>query len=93
MIRSFRNRRTRDLFEHRKDRRLPAGLVRRVCIKLDLIDDATSLGDLAFPAGNRLHALHSDREGQFAIAVNLQWRICFRWRDGDAFEVELCDYH
>lgn len=62
-------------------------------MKLDLIADAATLDDLRYPAGNRLHRLRGDRDGQYAIAVNLQWRICFRWQDGAAHDVELCDYH
>ena len=61
--------------------------------KLEYVDLATSLDDLKVPPGNRLHALKDDRKGQHAIAVNDQWRICFRFVDGDAYDVEICDYH
>jgi toxin HigB-1 len=93
MIRSFRDRRTQALYETSTDRRLPASLVRRVLHRLEAVQMAKALADLASPPGNRLHALSGDRIGQYAIAVNLQWRICFRWVDGDAWDVELCDYH
>lgn len=61
--------------------------------KLEYIDSATTIDDLKVPRGNRLHALAGDRKGFLAIAVNDQWRICFRFEDGDAFDVEVCDYH
>jgi toxin HigB-1 len=57
------------------------------------VDRATSLEDLKVPPGNRLHALKGDRRGQYAIPINDQWRICFRFEDGDAHDVEVCDYH
>ncbi len=58
-----------------------------------MLDTVTRLDDLRVPPGNRLEALKGDRAGQHAIRVNDQWRICFVWRDGDAYEVEFCDYH
>lgn len=61
--------------------------------KLEYIDLATRLDDLKVPPGNRLHMLEGDRKGQYAISVNDQWRICFRFVDGDAYDVEVCDYH
>jgi len=57
------------------------------------VDLATRLDDLRVPPGNRLHALKGDRKGQYSIAINDQWRICFRFVDGDAYDVEICDYH
>jgi proteic killer suppression protein len=65
----------------------------RAIRRLEYIDLATTLSDLRVPAGNRLHALTGDRAGQYAISVNDQWRICFRFLDGDAFDAEFCDYH
>ena len=61
--------------------------------KLRQLDTATELRDLAAPSGNRLEALKDDREGQHSIRINDQWRICFVWRDADAYEVEIVDYH
>ena len=61
--------------------------------KLEYIDLASCLGDLKVPPGNRLHELERDRKGQYSIAVNDQWRICFRFVDGDAYDVEFADYH
>ncbi|MBA3645270.1 MAG: type II toxin-antitoxin system RelE/ParE family toxin [Gemmatimonadaceae bacterium] len=93
MIKSFADRRTRDLFTARKAARFPSELLERALRKLDYVHAATTLDDLRVPLGNRLHALKSDRRGQYAIAVNDQWRICFRFTNGDAYDVEICDYH
>lgn len=93
MIQTFADKHTRELFAAGKSKRLPRNIVRRARRKLEYIDLATRLDDLTVPPGNRLHRLKSDREGQYAIAVNDQWRICFRFVDGDAFEVEITDYH
>ena len=93
MIKSFADRRTRDLFLTGQAQRFPPDVARRAARKLDYIDRATRLDDLGAPRGNRLHALAGDRWGQYAIAINDQWRVCFRFHDGDAFDVEVCDYH
>jgi toxin HigB-1 len=61
--------------------------------KLEYVDLAVQLEDLKVPPGNRLHPLTGNRQGQHAISINDQWRICFRFEDGDAYEVEVCDYH
>jgi len=58
-----------------------------------MLDAAENVGDLRVPPGNRLEKLKGDREGQYSIRINDQWRICFEWRDGDAYEVEITDYH
>lgn len=68
-------------------------MANRAARKLEYVDLATSLDDLKVPPGNRLHRLEGDREGQYAIAINDQWRICFRFEGGDAYDVEVCDYH
>ena len=73
--------------------RLPPDVVRRATRKLEYIDLAVRLDDLRIPPGNRLHKLGGDRKGQYAIAINAQWRICFRFVDGDAYDVEVGDYH
>lgn len=93
MIRTFADRRTRDLFLAGRAPRFPADPARRAARKLEYVDLATCLADLKAPPGNRLHALRADRKGQHAIAINDQWRICFRFVDGDAYDVEVCDYH
>ena len=93
MIKTFADKRTRDLFTTGAAKQFPADVARRAARKLEYIDLASRLDDLKVPPGNRLHALKADRQGQHAIAVNIQWRICFRWRDGDAYDVEITDYH
>ena len=93
MIKSFADDETRRLFETGASKRFPADILRRALRKLDHLDAAYVLDDLKVPPGNRLHALQGAGEGQHAIAVNDQWRICFRFADGDAFDVELGDYH
>jgi proteic killer suppression protein len=93
VIKSFADRRTEELFVTGTAKRFPADIRARAVRKLEYVHLATKLEDLRVPPGNRLHALRSDREGQHAIAINDQWRICFRFVDGDAYEVEVCDYH
>lgn len=92
MIKSFRCQETERLFHRRHSKRFQAiQLVARR--KLRQLDSATELRDLSAPPGNRLEALYGDRQGHHSIRVNDQWRICFRWREGDAFDVEIVDYH
>lgn len=93
MVKSFADRRTEELFRIGRAKRFPPDVARRAARKLEYVHLAVTLDDLKVPPGNRLHALKGDRRGQHAITVNDQWRICFRWVDGDAHEVEVCDYH
>ena len=93
MIRSFRDDLTRKVFERERARKLAPDLQRRAHRKLLLLDAAERLDDLRVPPGNRLERLAGDRSGQHSIRINDQWRICFRWKDGDAYDVEICDYH
>jgi len=93
MIRSFRGDWARKMFERQRSRRLPADLERVALRKLVMLDAAEALQDLRVPPGNRLERLAGDRKGWYSIRINDQWRICFRWRDGDAYEVEIVDYH
>jgi proteic killer suppression protein len=93
MIKSFADKRTKELFITGKARRFPQDAAKRAARKLEYLHLATRLDDLKVPPGNRLHALKGNREGQFAISINDQWRICFRFIDGDAYDVEVCDYH
>jgi proteic killer suppression protein len=93
MIRSFADRVTERLFQRERVRGLPPALLRVALRKLAQLDAATALDDLRVPPGNRLEKLRGDRAGQHSIRINDQWRICFRWRDGDAFNVEIVDYH
>ena len=93
MIKSFADRRTQELYLTGKSKRVSAVVAKRAARKLEYVDLAIRLDDLRVPPGNRLHALAGDREGQYAICVNDQWRICFLFVDGDAYDVEFCDYH
>jgi len=93
MIKTFADRQTRELYVKGKSRRLPPDIAKRAARKLEYVDLAIGLDDLRVPPGNRLHELERDRKGQHSISVNDQWRICFRFVDGDAYDVEITDYH
>lgn len=93
MIKTFADKHTRDVYRTGSSKRFALDLVRRARRKLEYVDLASRLGDLMVPPGNRLHQLHNDREGQHAIRINDQWRVCFRFVDGDAYDVEITDYH
>ena len=93
MIKSFRDNETERVFSRHFSRRLPTSLHRTAWRKLALLDAAEQLDDLRVPPGNRLEKLSGDREGQYSIRINDQWRVCFRWREGDAYDVEIADYH
>ena len=93
MIRSFRDRHAERVFAREPLRRWPAPLQRAALRKLLILDAAETLDDLRIPPGNRLEKLAGDRAGQHSIRINDQWRLCFRWREGDAYDVEIVDYH
>ena len=93
MIKSFGDRDTERLFAREPVRRYPAELRRVMLRKLVAVDAAEGLDDLRVPPGNRLEKLRGDRSGQHSIRVNDQWRVCFTWRDGDAYDVSIVDYH
>jgi proteic killer suppression protein len=93
MIKSFKCRETEKLFRRERSRKLPSDIQRQAQRKLYLLDAAVSLEDLRIPPGNRLEALAGNRKGQHSIRINAQWRICFRWKDNDAHDVEVVDYH
>jgi proteic killer suppression protein len=93
MISSFADADTEAAFLGRRSRRLPPDLARVALRKLTYLHAAASLHDLRVPPGNRLEALRGDREGQHSIRINDQWRVCFRWVDGNAHDVEIVDYH
>ena len=92
-IRSFKDRFTEAAFLGQAPRRLPADVRRRVEARLVQLDLAEALADMRVPPGNRLEALAGDRAGFYSVRVNDQWRICFRWIEGGAEDVELVDYH
>jgi toxin HigB-1 len=93
MIGSFADARTEAIFRRQPVRHLPPDIQRTALRKLAYLNQARSLEDLRVPPGNRLEALKGDRRGQHSIRINDQWRICFRWSDGDAHDVEIVDYH
>ena len=93
MIKSFADKRTAAIFAGHTVRGLPLQLQQRARAKLLAIDAANRLNDLLIPPGNRLEALRADRRGQYSIRINNRWRICFVWRDGESWEVEIVDYH
>jgi proteic killer suppression protein len=93
MIKTFADKETQQVFVKGKSRRLPPDLIRRAVRRLEYINWATNLNDLKVPPSNRLHALKGAREGQYSISINDQWRICLQFIDGDAFDVEITDYH
>lgn len=93
MIKGFASSDTEALFQRRPSRTLPSDIQRRAYRKLLILDAAVSLNDLRVPPGNRLEALKGDRAGQHSIRINQQWRLCFVWDDGDAYDVEIVDYH
>jgi len=93
VIQSFADPDTRTLFEREGSRRLPSDIQRIALRKLRHLDAAIALQDLRAPPGNRLELLKGDRAGQHSIRINDRWRICFRWQDGNAFDVEFVDYH
>jgi proteic killer suppression protein len=93
VIRSFADPETERLFANGKSRRLPASILKRAAMRLTQLNAAVRIGDLRLPPSNRLEALVRDRAGQWSIRVNDQWRICFRFENGDAYDVEITDYH
>jgi proteic killer suppression protein len=93
MIRSFRDRETARVFLRERRTKLDRKLRHVALRKLLLLDAAESLDDLAVPPGNRLEKLGGDRAGQYSIRINDQWRVCFRWHEGSALDVEIVDYH
>lgn len=93
MIKSFRDRDTERLFQRRPARKLGSDVQKVALRKLRMLDAATVLDDLRLPPGNHLEKLKGDRAGQHSVRINQQWRICFRWRSGDAYDVEIVDYH
>jgi proteic killer suppression protein len=93
VIKSFADPDTERLFARERVRRYPAELQKIMFRKLLVVDAAEQVQDLRAPPGNRLEKLSGHRAGQHSIRVNDQWRICFRWHDGNAYDVELVDYH
>jgi proteic killer suppression protein len=93
VIKSFADKDTEQVFRRQPVRRLSNDLQRIALRKLRMLNSAKTLRDLRSPPGNRLEQLKGYRTGQYSIRINDQWRICFEWRENDAFEVEITDYH
>jgi proteic killer suppression protein len=93
MIRSFVDRETERLFRRQFSRKIPTQIHRAARRRLEILDGAEALSDLRIPPANRLEKLAGDRTGQYSIRINEQWHICFEWQDGNAYEVEIVDYH
>lgn len=93
MIRSFRDKETAKVWNREYSKKLPNDIQERALMKLQQLHAAGDLRDLLIPASNQLEALKGDRKGEHSIRINRQWRICFTWKDGHAFEVEIADYH
>lgn len=93
MIMNFKCRETERLFNREFSRRLPFEIQRRAMHKLWFIDGVFDIIDLYLPKSNHLEKLSGDRDEQYSIRINRQWRICFKWRNGDAYDVEITDYH
>jgi len=93
MIKSFRDKQTEQIFARQFSRRFPQNLHRIAWRKLTMLDAAEQLSDLRVPPGNQLEKLSGDRAGKYSIRINDQWRVCFRWKDGNVYDVEITDYH
>ena len=93
VIRSFKCKETERIFSRQRSRKLPHDMQQVALRKLRMLNRAVTLNDLRVPPANRLEKLRGDRAGQHSIRINDRWRICFEWRDGDAFDVEIVDYH
>jgi toxin HigB-1 len=93
VIRTFADAETQRFWEEGRSRRMPVEIRKRAAMRLVQLDAATRLADLRLPPSNRLESLHGKRAGQWSIRINDQWRVCFRFQAGDAFDVEITDYH
>ncbi len=93
MLKSFRDRDTERVWNREYSKRLPRDIQERALMKLQQLHAAGDLKDLSIPSSNRLETLKGDRKGEYSIRINQQWRICFRWKDGHASDVEIADYH
>jgi len=93
MIRTFKDKEAEKVFRRERSRKLPDTLLRPALRKLRMLNRAVSLNDLRVPPANHLERPKGDRTNQYSIGINDQWRVCFRWEDDDAFDVEIVDYH
>ena len=93
MIKTFADKHSQQIYIKGKSKRIAPDIIKRAIRRLEYLDLATGLEDLKVPPSNRLHALKGDRKGQHSISINDKWRICFKFVDGDAYDVEIADYH
>jgi proteic killer suppression protein len=93
MIRSFKDTETAKIFARQRSKKLPTDIQQVALRKMRMLNNALNLNDLRVPPANRLEKLSGNRAGQHSIRINDQWRLCFEWRDGDAYSVEIADYH
>jgi proteic killer suppression protein len=93
VIRNFKDKETQKIFERQRSRKLPSDIQQVALRKLRMLNRAETLQDLRVPPANRLERLVGNRNGQYSIRINDQWRICFEWQDGDSLNVEIVDYH
>lgn len=93
MIKSFGDKETEKIFRREVSRKIPLDIQQKARLKLEMLDAAGALRDLLIPPANRLEKLVGDRKGQHSIRINDQWRVCFVWKDTEAYQVEIVDYH
>lgn len=93
MIKGFGDKETEKIWQGIYSKKLPSGIQQRALLKLAMLSQSVNLEDLRIPPSNRLEALKGNLKGRYSIRVNQQWRICFRWENGDAYEVSILDYH
>ena len=93
MITTFADKETERIWSGLQSRKLPVDIQARALVKLGLIDAAETLEDLTSPPSNRLHDLKGDRAGQHSVSINMKWRICFVWKDGNAYDVEVTNHY
>jgi len=93
MIRSFRETEAAKIYARQRSKKLPTDIQQVALRKMRMLNNALNLNDLRIPPANRLEKLSGNRAGQYSIRINDQWRLCFEWQDGDAYEVEITDYH
>ncbi len=93
MIKSFKDELTNSVWNRKRVKKFPSDIFKVARRKLGFLEDAVDINDLRIPPGNRLEVLKRNRVGQYSIRINDQWRVCFRWKDGNAYDVEITDYH
>jgi len=93
MIRSFKETEAAKIYARQRSKKLPTDIQQVALRKMRMLNNALNLNDMRIPPANRLEKLSGNRAGQYSVRINDQWRLCFEWRDGDAYEVEITDYH